>query len=307
MPKLSPPSDGRAEQVRLAEQAPLLLLGHPAGHVHALGVEQQRLHLLGGDSGDRQARGHARVAQRLEAPQQHRKPLAALGTAEEEDLEVLAGRGRRPGGGEVDPVGHDPVAAAVEAAGGPGRGLGHGDPGAELAVEAARADQVRGDVVDRAVRGVGVEGPDGRHRARLDGEPAHHRHVRLVHVDHVVAAAAQLLREQRHRASRDGEVRHRAVHRQADRAPERDPVVGEGPLLRRDAAVGHASQTVVGVVRGQAAGPRGPAGSAPQREPQHDAQPRPDTCTNRARPALHAPADRSVRSRRSANPPNLLQ
>ena len=47
MPKLSPPSDGAHEQVGLAEQAPLLLLGHAPGDLDALGVEQQRLDLLG--------------------------------------------------------------------------------------------------------------------------------------------------------------------------------------------------------------------------------------------------------------------
>ena len=96
MPKLSPPSDGAHEQVGLAEQAPLLLVGHAAGHVHALGVEQQRLHLLLGGAGHGQPGVHAGAAQRLEGAQQHGQALAGLGAADEQQLEraVAAGRGR---------------------------------------------------------------------------------------------------------------------------------------------------------------------------------------------------------------------
>jgi len=42
-----------------------------------------------------------------------------------------------------------------------------------------------------------VEGADERHRRELGGEPAHERGVRLVHVDDVVAAAAQLAAQPR--------------------------------------------------------------------------------------------------------------
>ena len=97
MPKLSPPSDGAQSRSASPSRRHFSSSVTAAGHVHALRVEQQRLDLLRGHAGDRQARGHAGVAQRLEGAQQHRQPLAALGTADEEDLEVVAGRVARAG------------------------------------------------------------------------------------------------------------------------------------------------------------------------------------------------------------------
>ena len=151
------------------------------------------------------------------------------------------------------PFGHDPVAPAVEAARRPLGGLRYGDPGVELGVDAAGADDVGGDRVGEPARGVGVERADRRRARRLRREPADHRHVRLVHVDDVVAAVAQLAAEQPDRLGGGRQVRHRAVHRQPERAAERDQVVGHGPLFRGRAAVKHTCQAVVGVVRGEEA------------------------------------------------------
>ena len=81
----------RAEQVGLAEQAPLLLLGDAPGDLDALGVEQQRLDLELGGAGDREAGVDAGAAQRLEGAQQHGQALAPLGAADEEDVELLVG------------------------------------------------------------------------------------------------------------------------------------------------------------------------------------------------------------------------
>ena len=293
---------GRAEQVHGAEQAPLLLLGHPPDHVHALRVEQERLDLLGGDARDREPRAHAGAAQRLEGPQQDRQALAPLGATDEEDLQVVPGRRPGPGGGQVHAVRDDAVAAAVEAACGPRRGLGHGHPGAQLVVEATRADDVRGHVVRHAGRGVGVEGAHHGNRAPLDGEPADRRDVRLVHVHHVVAAGAQLVADHAHRARRERQVRHRAVHGQPHGASQRDPVVGQRPTLRRNAAMHDTSQAIVGVEGGQQPDLVVLPHELLEPEPPHDARPRPDTCTSRAKPARRAPHHRSGRRRR----PNAL-
>ncbi len=251
MPKLSPPSEGAQSRSTRAEEPPLLLLGHPPDHVHALRVEQERLDLLGGDARDRESRAHAGPTQRLEGPQQDRQPLAPLGATDEEDLQVVPGRRPGPGGGQVHAVRDDAVAAAVEAACGPRRGLGHGHPGAQLVVEATRAGDVRGHVVRHAGRGVGVEGAHHGNRAPFDGEPADRRDVRLVHVHHVVAPGAQLVADHAHRARRERQVRHRAVHGQPHGASQRDPVLGQRPTLRRNAAMHGTSQAVVGVEGGQ--------------------------------------------------------
>ena len=70
-----------------------------------------------------------------------------------------------------------------------------------------------------------------------------------MHVDHVVAAAAQLAAEHADGApSGHRQVRHGAVQRQPEGPAERDHVIGQGPVLRRSAAVEYTCQAVVGVV-----------------------------------------------------------
>src|ERR687892_705661 len=132
---------GGAEHVGLAKEAPLLLLGHTAGDLHALRVEQERGDLLVGCAGDGQLRLHAGELQRLEGAQEHGQALAALGAADEQDAGRPAARPRMvgPGGAEVHAVWHDAVEPAVEAARGPFGGLGHRDARAQLRVEAPRA------------------------------------------------------------------------------------------------------------------------------------------------------------------------
>src|SRR5919204_223554 len=111
------------------------------------------------------------------------------GATDEQELErpaaVAAGGPRRA---QVDAVGNDPVVAAVVAPRGPGGRLGHGDPGAELAVQAPGPRDVRGEAVREQAGRVGMEGADRRRARRLDGVPADDRRVRLVDVDDVVAA-----------------------------------------------------------------------------------------------------------------------
>ena len=157
------------------------------------------------------------------------------------------------GGAQVDPVGHDPVAAAVEALGGPARGLGDRDSGAQLRVEAACAEEVGREPADDPARGVGVEGRDGRDAGRLGGVPGDQRGVRLVDVHEVVAAASQLAPEDAHRLGKGAQVGDRAVHREADRPAEGDAVLGQGPRLRRGAAMHRSRDPVVGVVGSQQA------------------------------------------------------
>ena len=80
---------------------------------------------------------------RLEGAQQHGQALAALGAADEQDVERAAGPpGIGAGRAQVHAVGDDAVAAAVEPARGPLRGLGHRDARAQLGVEAPRSPHV---------------------------------------------------------------------------------------------------------------------------------------------------------------------
>jgi hypothetical protein len=165
--------------------------------------------------------------QGAEGGQQDRQALALLRAADEEDPQLLGGRGRLARRRvDVDPVGDDRVVAAVPAAAGPGCGLGHGDPGREAVEEAAGADRV-GDVVGQGPGRVGMEGADhGRPRAE-GGVPADQRHQRLVDVDHVEAAAAHLAARRHDATGREGgEVGDGAVGAEAGGAPERRQVLG---------------------------------------------------------------------------------
>jgi hypothetical protein len=241
---------GRAEQVGLAQQAPLLGVVHGPRDLNALRLQEQRLDLLDGGPGDREASLDPGTAQRLEGPQQHGEALALLGAAHEQDLQLLVRaqliRARR---GQIHPIRHDPVAAAVVALRGPARGLRHRDAGAQLRVDPARTEDVRGQLVREGARRVGVERAHHRRARSLGGVPGDHGDVWLMHVDHVVVAVAQLPPQHADRLpERAREVRDRPVHRKSKGPSKRNHVIGQGPRLRRSATVQYTCQTVVGVV-----------------------------------------------------------
>jgi len=95
---------------------------------------------------------------------------------------------------QVDAVGDDAIAPAVEAPGGPGGCLGDGDAGVQAVHAPPAAERSGGDAVGEEVLGVGVEGADERQLAEA-GEriPGEERDDGLVDVQHVVAAVAQLV------------------------------------------------------------------------------------------------------------------
>ena len=74
--------------------------------------------------------------------------------------------------------------------------------------------------------------------------------------------------------------------------PERDQVIGQGPTLRRSAAMHDTRQAVVRVVRGQEANVVSLGREAPRRGPRRGGRPRLDTCTSTGRRALRAPRHR---------------
>ena len=161
-------------------------------------VEHHVRDLLGAGADERERRRDL-LAQRLERAQQHRQALAFDRLADEQDPQRSAGLGLGLGAGraglglrltELDPVGHDPVAPAVEAPRGPGGGLGDGDAHVQVVHPPPRAERVRDPVRER-VLGVGVEGADERQlgRGRAERVPAEQRHDRLVDVHDVIAAA----------------------------------------------------------------------------------------------------------------------
>ena len=130
---------------------------------------------------------------------------------------------RRPG--DVDSVGDDLVAAAEPAPSGPGGGLGDRDPRREVVEHEPGAERAR-DVVGEGLGRVGVEGADGRRPGAERRVPADERDQRLVDVDDVVSAAAQL-------ADRVDDAALRRTARVGDRA------VGAGtPIVRPERASG---------------------------------------------------------------------
>ena len=240
-PERLPAQRGRAEHVRALQHLPLAVVADPAQRDHALGVDQQRRQLVRVDADDGEL-GRDLAAQRLERAQQHREALALQGLADERDPQRLArrahGRGRRAAFGHRHAVGDDHVAAAVEAPPGPGGRLGHRDPPRQ-AVELAPGAQQRCDHVRRRALGVAVERADQRGVRGGQGVPAHHGRDRLVQVDDVVAAPAQLATQGRGRVRRVREVGDGAVGRPAERGPERDQPVRALARLRARTTMQH--------------------------------------------------------------------
>ncbi len=137
MPKLSPCSEGAHSTSASGELGELARLGDLAERIDAAVVEHHVRDLVRGGADERERRRDL-LAQRLERAQEDGQALAFDGLADETgsaaDAVGLASlRGQpsqllesaRP---EMHPVGHDPVAPAVEAPRGPGGGLGDGDP-----------------------------------------------------------------------------------------------------------------------------------------------------------------------------------
>ena len=232
----------RAEHVGARQLGELALLGHLAQRSHRAIVEHHVRDLLGARADQRERRRHV-VAQRLERPQQDREPLAFNGLADEHDPQrarplvaqirsrSCGSRRSAPAGaigrGQVNAVGHDPVAPAEEAPSRPRRRLGHGDAHAQVVHPPPTPERRGCDPVGQRVLGVRVKRADQRQLARAEQRvPADQRNDRLVEVDGVIAALAQLAaqREDRVRPCRD--VRDRAVGGDPDRAPQRDEALG---------------------------------------------------------------------------------
>ena len=224
---------GRAEQVRLAQLAPENRVRDLAEHVdvlHQVRVADAARDLLGVRADDGQPGGDV-LDQRLEGGEQDRQALALLGAPDEEEPKLVA-RGLRAlrRGLDVDAVGDDRVLAAEPAAPGPGGRLGDGDAGGEL-VEAATGAEQAGGVIREGLGRVGVERPHDGSAAEDHRVPADDRRQRLVHVDDVVVAGLELAAERDRALRKDREIRDRAVRADAERAPQRDQVVGSLPQL----------------------------------------------------------------------------
>ena len=118
----------------------------------------------------------------------------------------------------------------------------------KLVVEAAGAEQHRGAIGNLAC-GVGVEGADKRRARPFSGRPARHRGVGLVHVHDIEAPLAERAAGGGRPLSEHGQVGHRAVRRQADRAAERDQIVGQLAPLGPRALVTDPREAVIGINR----------------------------------------------------------
>ena len=214
----------RGQHVGGLEREALALVGDAAEHRDALALDQHRRDLGLARAHDREA--HVLVlAQRLEGAQQDRQALALDGLADEDDLQRLPrkaqARERDARLRQRDAVGDDGVLAAVEAPPGPGGGLGDRDPAREV-IEPAAGTQQRRDLVRRDALRVAVEGADERRGGGCERLPADHRRDRLVQVDDVEVARAQLAPQPRADREGRGAVRDGAVGRPADRGTERD-------------------------------------------------------------------------------------
>ena len=230
MPKLSPPSDGAhstsaaREHARACRRRCTCRARRRSRSSSRSGAISSAL-----DADDVQlARARARAAPRRRAAAPAGPCARRPGRRRRSAAGSPSARGARRGAplGHVDAVGDDPVAPAVEAPAGPRGGLGDRDPHVQPVQPPARAEEVR-DVVGDDVLGVAVERPDER---RVDGRAACPSTARAR------PARAGGRRRSRRRAARGaaadaagrvGDVRHRAVGREADRAPERDEVLGQ--------------------------------------------------------------------------------
>ena len=243
---------GGTQDVGLVQGAPQRFARDPAEGIDVqrdlrVGEVARDVVSIGADHGE--ARGKV-ADQLLEGRKQDREALALLGASDEDQPQLLrvrlGARGRRI---DVDAVGDDPVIAAEPPPAGPCGRLRYRYPRLELVHLAARAEQVP-ELVRNELGRVRVERPDHRRVGERDGVPAQKRCDRLVNVDHVEASGAKLAT---HRGDCPGgrrQVGDGAVRAEADRAAERDQVVGARPLRGRR-AVQHAAEAVRRVPRGE--------------------------------------------------------
>ena len=153
-------------------------------------------------------------------------------------------------GRDVDAVGDHAIGAAEEAPARPRRGFGHGDPHVQPVQPPPRAHRVR-DVVGDDVLRVAVKRPDERRVDVRQRVPAGDRRDRLVQMDDVEAAAAQLTAQVDHRRRAVGHVRDGAVGREADRPPQRDEPLGQLVARRPRPAMHARGKAVVWIDRRQ--------------------------------------------------------
>ncbi len=151
---------------------------------------------------------------------------------------------------QVDPVRDDLVRASVPAPPGPGGGLGDRDPLVQLVELALRAEHVR-DPVRTGLRRIRVEGADDGCVGERAGIPGEHRGGRLLHVDDVELAGAELTPHAGDRIGQGRDVGDGAVRGNPDRATERDQVVRARPDARFSTAVERASEAIGRVPGGQ--------------------------------------------------------
>ena len=198
------------------------------------------------------------IAQRLESAQQHGQALALDRLADEQDAQLALGAlvrlGLRAGlselglAGDSHAIGHDAVAPAVEAPGGPRRRLGHGDARVQP-VHAPAAAEPDGDaaVGDDVLR-VGVKGADQRQVAgRSRASQPRIGTIGSWMCSDVVSALAQLPAKREHGVGRERHVGDRAVGRDAERAPQPDEAVGRRMALGARTAVQPAREAIVGI------------------------------------------------------------
>ena len=244
---------GGAQHVGRLQLRQLARLVDLAERAHAVAVEHH-VGDLGLPRTDDRERRRDLLAQRLEGGQQHGQTLAFHGLPDEHDPQRLLraawlGLRRRR---DADAVGDHRVAPAVEAPRGPGGGLRDGDAPVQAVHPPAATEHHRGPAVGEEVLRVGVEGAhQGQRSERAQRVPAEHRDDRLVDVEHVVAAVAQLVAHPEEPLREHAQVGDGAVGGDADGAPERDEALVDLDLLGRRAAVQAAGELVVGVVRRQ--------------------------------------------------------
>ncbi len=163
MPKLSPPSEGA--QSRSASPSRRHFSPSSTGPASSTPSGSSRSGSTSSAAGPATIRRAFTPAPRSasKARSSTGRPLRSSARPTNRMRSSWCGRDRVGGRGEqVHTVGHDPVAAAVEALRRPARGLGDRDARAQLRVEPPGAEHVRGQSTDEAVGRVGVERRDGR-------------------------------------------------------------------------------------------------------------------------------------------------
>jgi hypothetical protein len=151
---------------------------------------------------------------------------------------------------EQNPIGHDPVAPAIEALCRPSGRLGHGDTRVQPIQAPSPAHRDRADPIGDGVGGVGVERAHQRQLARGHQRvEADQRHDRLVNVCHVVATGAQGAANRIDRVGRARQIGDRAVGGNPDRAAQSHEILRWLAPLGSRPAVQTRRERVVGIER----------------------------------------------------------